>query len=810
MNYKSLIVFGVLFFTSYAIQAQPVSSVKYETMLEVADEAAENNDFPNAIVWFEKAYKESKNKDLKVAIGDLYMRLRDYKRAERSYNVVLKRDKDGVYEDLRVDYAKALKYQGKYKEAVNHFRIVASTADSDTLKNIALFELKGIELMDTYVQNIEAVVDFAGKKVNSGSGENSPSLASDGTLYYSSFNRKKEIVLDGKEEEYQAKIFSATKDDKGELGKPKALNSKVNRDGWNNAGVSFSGDGRIMYFSRAKLNVNEIEESKLFYSLRKDSGWGAAQELEGLNGDYLSMHPQEGELFGNKVLFFVSDMEGGYGGLDIYYATINGDSYATPVNLGETINTDRDDVTPFYTNGTLYYSTDGRPGFGGYDIWYATWNGAGFQDATNMGFNYNSPQDDMYLKFNPNGKGGFMTSNRPHKDKRKLKGSTTCCDDIYEIEVREIVIDLLVNVLDADGPLKEATVELVDLSIDDENAFESKTNLLTNDFNFLLDADHKYRVVVSREGYYPDTTISFNTVGLLDSYTVKKDVTLKAMPPPPPPTNTDGNGNPEEEVEIVEMNQPIRLNNIYYDLAKWDILPDAEDDLGYLKTLLDQYSDMVIELSSHTDVRGKKGYNQRLSQKRADSAKSWLVSQGISSSRIQTKGYGETVIINHCVEGVRCADSEHRVNRRTEFKIIAGPQYIEIKKQVIRKKTIGSFNSGQQSYQEPYPFISFVRDSIDLGTLIHGDKKALEFHFTNTGDTDLLIEVVTACKCTDLEWPVEAIKPGEQGVISAIFDTADQHLGEVIKTVDIIANTKLIVTEARFKANIVDKLKKAK
>lgn len=787
--------------TVLCMEAQPVTATSYETMIEVAEESAEKKDYANAIEWFEKAYEESKDKDLKVAVGDLYMRLRDYKKAARAYDRVLSRDKDGIYEYLRIDYARALKYQGQYREALNEFRVVASTAANDTVKNDALFELKGIEAMDTYSQNLEAVIEFGGTEINSGSGENSPSRYKDGTLYFSSFNRKTVIVPEEEEDGYEAKIFTSAQADDGTYEKPKALNKKINREGYNNAGVAFSGDGRIMYFTRAKLDVNVLEESTIFMSFSNDDGWGSPNEVPSINGDYLAMHPNEGELFGNRVLFFVSDMDGGYGGYDLYYSTITGDSYSSPVNLGPSINTEKDDITPFYQNGTLYFSTDGRPGFGGQDIWYATWNGSEFEEITNMGYNYNSPQDDMYLRFSPQATSGFLVSNRPDKDKQKLKGSETCCDDIYKVQLREIVIDLAITVEGPDGPLKEATVEVIDLSIDDDNALQSKTNVVSNDFSFLLEADHKYRVVVTRDGYYPDTTVSFNTVGLLDSYTVKKKVVLQPMPVVP----TDG-----EEMEIVEANEPIRLNKIYFDLDEAEILPDAEEDLAYLKSLMDQYPDMVIELSSHTDAQGGDDYNRRLSQRRATSTKNWLVDKGVATARIKAVGYGETQITNHCVEGVRCSDTEHRVNRRSEFKIIAGPQTIQIKKQITRTKTSGSKESGMQSYEPPLPVFSFVEDSIYIGTLAKGDTKDVEFHFTNVGDADLIIEVVTACKCTNLEWPTEAIKPGEMGVIRATYDTSSQDLGMTVKTVDIISNTKSLVTEVKFASNLVEKVTKTK
>ncbi|HPN70176.1 MAG TPA: OmpA family protein, partial [Saprospiraceae bacterium] len=122
------------------------------------------------------------------------------------------------------------------------------------------------------------------------------------------------------------------------------------------------------------------------------------------------------------------------------------------------------------------------------------------------------------------------------------------------------------------------------------------------------------------------------------------------------------------------------LNNIYYDLDKWDILPDAEQDLSYIEELMIEYPDMVIELGSHTDAQGENAYNQKLSQKRAESARDWLTNEGIAADRIKAVGYGESVILNKCKNGVRCTDDEHRQNRRTEFKIIAGPTTIKIKK----------------------------------------------------------------------------------------------------------------------------------
>ncbi len=652
-----------------SLQAQPITSNTYDDMLETADTAVSDKNYYNAIEWYEKAYKEERDPATALAIADLYTLTRNYTRAESWYKRILRRDKEGELVDLRYDYGKVLKAQGKYQEALNELNLAASLTEDDELRAEAKRLLAGIEMMGDYPENIDAVIEFGGKEINSASGEYSPVLYDDGSLYFSSFNRRKEIVMDGSEEDPYIKIFKATLNDKGVYDDPEELGQHINRKGWHAGNVSFSPDGRTMYFTRAKFDGNELAESRLFMSSKSDEGWGAARDVTNLNGNFIIKHPVIGELFGRSVIFFVSDMDGGLGGDDIYYATMTGpDEFSAPVNLGENINTVRNEATPFYKDGTLYFSSTGRPGLGGMDIFYSTWDGSEWSDPLNMGFNYNSSYDDMYFYLNKSGNKGFVVSNRPDEDKRNLKGKT-CCDDIYTFQIREVVIDLAALVNNEEGPLEGATLELVDLSVDGGNV-TSKTNISGNNFSFLLEPDHNYKVVAVRDGYFPDS-VDFNTVGILDDYSVKKSFTLKPRP------------KPEEITETIRKNESIRLNSIYYDFDDDKILLDAEPDLEYLVELMNQYPSMVIELSSHTDAQGIKRYNQQLSQRRAESAKVWLMDAGIAEDRVKAVGYGEEFILNRCKDGTRCPDEEHRFNRRTEFKMLEGPDEIEIKSSIL-------------------------------------------------------------------------------------------------------------------------------
>ena len=199
---------------------------------------------------------------------------------------------------------------------------------------------------------------------------------------------------------------------------------KVNRKEFHNTHLAVSRDGRTLYFTSVQTTGTEVTDSKILSSYNRDSGWSAADLVPTINGDWTVKHPAVGQLFGKDVLFFSSDMKGGIGGLDIFYSTINPDgSMSAPVNLGESINTPGDDITPFYFDGTLYFSTEGRPTIGGYDIFYSVWDGSNWSEAENMGLGYNSANDDMALSFGEDGMHGFLVSNRPFDGKRKMTAS---------------------------------------------------------------------------------------------------------------------------------------------------------------------------------------------------------------------------------------------------------------------------------------------------------------------------------------------------------------------------------------------------
>ncbi len=800
IKHSSIYILLFVCLTSISLQAQPVKTNTLAQMLETAGECMEKGDFYNASEWYEKAYKEEKNYDLVPVICNLQFKLRNYEKAIKWYERLFKRERDNEYMDLRLPYAQNLKRSGNYAAALEQFALFLSFTEDEEAKMIAVNEVEGINAYNSLAENVEVDINPAAGNLNYAGAESRPIEYTDGTVYYSTFKTNKKLDFSEIESDYQMKIYTSTQTD-GKFSKPKALKKTINREDYHTSNPTFSADGQEMYFTRSLIEGVNLTSSKLYVSYAKDDGWKPPLELETVNGDWIAKNPCVGELYGNKVLIFSSDMDGGYGGFDLYYSNIKGDgNFSTPTNMGEVINTPGDEITPFYQDGNLYYSTDGRPTIGGFDIFKSTWDGVSWSEAMNMGKNFNSSVDDMYLSFSAGGNRGYLVSNRAYDNKRKIENET-CCDDIFFINVRDLVIDLQAIVNDENGPLNGATVTLTDLSIV-ENNIDKKTETTTHTFNFLLEQEHKYKVVFNREGYFPDS-LEFNTFGIIDDFTVDRSVTLKAKPVPKVPEK------PKEVVEVVTINQPIRMNNIYYDYDDDKILLDAEQDLRLIEGLMAKYPTLKIELSSHTDSRGKDRYNEKLSQRRANSAKEWLVNRGLDPNRIVAKGYGEKLIINHCVDGQLCSDEQHRVNRRTEFKILEGPTSIEITRPVNSTGT-----SGRQSYKvfpdwlfqdttSATPVMKFKDDSINIGPVTKGEVTRMMYEFENVGDADLEIELVTACKCTELEWTRGAVKPGESGYIVVAYDSTDD-IGEVSKTVDIIANTDPIVVEVFFQAEVVE------
>jgi len=815
---------GVLSF--FAATAQPIGKSSYEMKLQAGAEKLAEKDYYNALDQYELAYEESQDKTLTPIIAEIHYLLRDYEKAERWYSRLFQRDKKNEFGAKRFEYGRMLKMNGKYDLAIAEFKtFIASTTD-EKLKELANNEIAGCEMAAIMPENAKGVkVESLGKNINTGFSEYSPALFPDGnTLYLSAFEETKEAIEidDENKDTHQAKIYKAGKEKEG-WAKPTALDVKINRPGFHNVNISFAPDGKRMYFTRAILTGTEITGGTIFMSEGGDGNWAAPNEVQGVNGaSFISKDPAVGELFGKEVLFFVSNMEGGQGGYDLYYATHKGGGvYADPVNLGPKVNTVGDEITPHYLDGTLYFSSTGHPGIGGLDVFFSVWDGSTWSEPKNMGKPYNTSVDDFDFYIDQEGYTGFLTSNRPGGS-RSIHGKT-CCDDIYSFNIARLYADLVVGIFDeGKKALTGATVQLVEMTNEMRGTTESKTaGEKGNRLDFGLGLDKPYMIVASKEGYYPDST-RINTAGLKDSKTFEHRFFLKAKPVPP-------------EYDTITNETPILLENILYDYDKDVIKKEAESDLTVVQELMTQYPDMKIELGSHTDNRGLDTYNVDLSQRRAESARRWLVRNGVARDRIEAKGYGETVpktvtakfaaqfpylkagdvlteeYINKLTNDEQ-KEAAHAINRRTEFKITAGPTSITIKSTRLRTQPevkqqpkgknalvkapaitvapvaadtvkISDWSSLARRKNKSIkgvPVMQFTKRYVDFGKVKKGEKRYHTYEFVNRGTVDLVIETVTACECTTVDYSTKPVKPGLKGSIKIVFDSTEKEVNETI------------------------------
>ena len=616
-----------------------------------ANKTFENGEFQKSIALYQNILKKSPND----AEANFYM-AESYRLSNRASKAISYYEK-AIENKLDNDsvgffYAYALKVAGDYDQAEKQLnQFIASTSNKLYLKR-ANDEIQNL----TYLEEVKSKKNFYRVKnmdqINTPNAEYSP-VYEDGLLYFTSTRANNKI--------YKAtgtpfsNIYTVkTKGARIDSATIKALNNIINDDNINDGSVTFSPDGKKMVFAKGNNGKRKgAYDVNLFSSRYRKGAWTEPKQLNINKIDSWDSSPAFSR--DGKTLYFASNRPGGLGGTDIYSAKGSSRGRYTKVkNLGSTINTAGNEMFPYISDdGHMYFSSDGHPGFGGLDLFYAKRsNGKTFIE--NMGSPINSNADDfgMYL-FKADR--GFFTSNREggHGD-----------DDIYTFinedpDLRVVNyflrgVTMTHNDQDSLVILPKTKVELLDFK------GEILEDIVTGDggkFLFRVYEHEHYQLIGEhQEGQvqYLKTREDFTTFGKsIPQEELKKLVTNVYF-------------DTLLVLEKIEKNKVFVLENIYYDLDKWAIRSDAEVELDKLVQILQDNSDIKIELSSHTDSRAPDKYNMVLSDKRANSAVRYIISQGIDKSRLTAKGYGETQLIVLDAQ----TEEQHQVNRRTEFKIL--------------------------------------------------------------------------------------------------------------------------------------------
>ena len=583
-----------------------------DTAMKKGDKFYAMGEYYDAAAQYKKAYSLTKAKDrplrgqraLKMA--ECYRRINYTQKAIAAYNNAV-RFKQA--DSTSIFYLGQLQLKnGSYKEAEKTFTLLLDSMPDNPLVRNGLQsarmapKLKAEAALSGY--NIKRMDLF-----NSRRADFSPMLAGDDydQLYFSSTrNQAVGDELSGITGTKPSDIFVAYKDEKGNWQKPETIESELNTEQEEGA-CSFSSDSKTMYLTVCKTDPSYPRFAQIATSNRSDASWGKATVLD-ITRDTLSLFAHPAVSPDGMWLYFVSDMPGGMGGLDIWRAQLTTSGIAAIENLGAPINTPGDEMFPtFRPNGDLYFSSNGHPGMGGLDIFKASPNpsdGGEQYVLEHPGFPLNSQGDDFGMTFDGLHNRGFFSSNR---------GDARGWDHIYSFEKHEVIQTVKGWVYEQDGyELPEALVYMVGNDGTNQKLSVKGDGSFTEQIKPGVD----YVFLGTCKGYLNHKEqLKVDTVQESEEYVL--------------------------QFPLASITAPVLIDNIFYDFDKATLRPESTEALDNLITLLNENPNVTIELSAHTDYRGSAAYNQRLSQRRAESVVNYLTEHGIAPDRLTAVGYGK-------------------------------------------------------------------------------------------------------------------------------------------------------------------------
>lgn len=627
-----------------------------QNLITKADKEFELFNYVKAIKLYEEAYQKKETYYAAQRLASAYTLIKDYKQAESWSAIAAKTPGSKAIDTL--NYAKALQHNAKYSEAKVQYQNYLRSNSQVNLVQQNIW-LASCDSAMYWMKNPRKVEITNEKTLNSNKYDWAPVTYGNGVVFTS--DRKDVAALNVKKSKPFLKFDGTEWPDKEVYGWTGnaylRLYFKANNadsislfpiaagTDYHIGAASFSADGNNVFFTLTKIpkKLKTVKGKpgtihvELYSSAKNSDGtWGKPVAFAYNNANSYSI----GDPFltaDGKTLYFVSDMPGGLGGTDIYRSDLSNDNtWTKPVNLAE-INTQGNERSPVLSaKGDFYFATDGRVGMGDLDVFKSRMINGKVEQIQNLGYPFNSPQDDFGFSLDDKGTLLYLSSNREDG-----LGE----DDIYRLKAEQKTTMMLTGRI-----LNRKT----NLPVENATAVLSKVG--GGILKFETGKDGKFMMDISPETDYTVAGIKTGYLSEVNSLTTK------------------GVKNPIIEqdlyVDVIELNKAIRIENIYYDFDKWNIRPDAAVELDKLVKILKDNPTIWIELGSHTDSRGKDAYNLNLSQKRAVSAVDYIVSRGIDKRRITARGYGETQLLNRCANGVECSVEEHQLNRRTEFKIL--------------------------------------------------------------------------------------------------------------------------------------------
>ena len=648
VNFKILLIAVFIFYSLPHTQAQ-------EKELSKADKKFESYAFIDAQkIYLRLAGDGYESPELFQKLGDSYYFNAKYEESAQWFERLVEKYPDAVSPEHLFRYAQALKALQNYSKSDVIMEAFKKAKGGDS--RAELFEEEPDYLEDISYSDSDYEVENL-RRTNSRYSDFGPMFYENKLIFSSSRDTgttekyihkwNNEPFLDF----YQAPIDRET----GELGIVEKFADKLNSR-YHESSPTFTSDGKTIYFTRnnyaqgvKRTDRNGTIRLKIYKAEKLGDSWSDPIELPFSSDEYSVSHPALSP--DNKKLYFASDMPGTTGFSDLWVVDILGDNeFGEPRNLGPKVNTEGRENFPYISKkGNLYFSSDGRPGLGGLDIYVAaTRKNGDIAYIINLGKPINSPQDDFAFIVDESTNTGYFSTNRYFgmggddifKFKRTIKVIPECRTTIVGI-VRDAQTSI---------PITTATVSMLDL---DGNVLQT-TKVDQNgeyELNPLCNAEILIRA--EEPDYYSAEELVTTP---LENKSMTVDLNLE-----PRITRI----NPGDD--LAEL---LDLAPIYFDFDRFNIRPDAAIELVKVLAVMESNPTLVVEVRAHTDSRGPDDYNLTLSDKRAKATANYIVSRGIDPSRISGQGFGETQLQNECSNGVDCSEEQHQLNRRSEFIVI--------------------------------------------------------------------------------------------------------------------------------------------
>lgn len=638
---------------------------------EQAEEAFNKKQYKQAGDMYSKVISAGKLSKEKRAIAafkqaESYRMANKYEPARKAYEKVLKRDPKNA--EALYYLAIILQKQGKYREATTAFDNYLQQVPGDTK---AEKKKLGCELGIRWTEDSSRFKVSVLKAANTGQNDYAPMIGSkDDKLLF--FTTDREGGINKRPYGWYGNWYSDIwvmklegKRDKAKWGKPEPV--KDLNTVFNNGESSFDSRFNTMYLTvcNGETEKNKTRTCKIYNATKKGDGWGELAMLDFCRNDSFNYgHPALSS--DGTRLYFTSDKPDGLGGYDIWMVNFikRGKTWSEAVNLGESINTENDEMFPYWNKheDKLYWASNGLPGLGGLDIFSAKGTATEWTEVENLRKPLNSAGDDFGITFTEKNKfRGFFTSNRGEGNKSD--------DNIYEFNIEPLVFTLSGVITDCSDGKTLAGATVIITNDRDTNKIIMKTDAL-GAYKVTLAEETSYEVQAKySEKYYFDSKVETQTTkGLKFSKNLIQDFCLQYP-------------------NIITL-------PIYYDLDKAVILPDAQIILdNFLADVANKYPKLTFELGSHTDCRSSYDYNVDLSKRRADSAIAYLAAHGLDVRRIEAKGYGESQLLNDC----KCEGSE--AEGFTIFKPKASPTDITYTRKLVFEEIGGVRTSHYEDYK---------------------------------------------------------------------------------------------------------------